>query len=162
MAVEARRTSFLCFLACCAVVSSLSENGMRFGGWITYWDFDRGCTVVRTPRSPLEEVLLFAVHLDPSGTPIFARQEIDHRRAVRDLRERGYRVWMSVVNEIQEEGGGKAPQRSGAHPSDSAGSVAASAACFEDGFTGVDIDYENLHAEDRDSFTTFIRDLAIE
>jgi spore germination protein YaaH len=143
---------------------------MRYAGWVTYWDFDRGIAAVTDPLSPLEEVYLFSVHLDPTGRPTFADPDIDYPQAVAELRARGLRVWMTVVNDVVESIPAQRwlkdpavigrmledPDRQRAHRAQLLRLAS------ETGFSGVDIDYENLRPEDRSSFVSFVRDLARE
>lgn len=140
------------------------------GGWVTYWDFDRGVASVTDPRSPLEDVYFFAVHLDSNARPRWASSEIDFPRAVRELRFQGFDVWMTVVNDIESV------NRQSRRLKDPAvvHRILADRAlrkehrqhlvrmALEGGFSGIDIDYENLYVQDRDSFTSFIGELAEE
>jgi len=146
-----------------------TESGTpRFGAWLTYWEFNRGLERVRTAPGLFDDILFFVAALGRDGRPALARPELLTDPIVRELRSRGVRSWLTVVNDLLPEKGGRAILKD-AHTvhwilSDpSAGrthrhAIVELAARY--GFSGVDLDYENLKAQERDRFSLFVRELA--
>jgi len=141
---------------------------MRLGAWVTYWDYHKGIDSVRSAPSVLKDIYFFAAHLDSEGTPIFANKNIPFGQEASRIKESEAIPWLTVVNDVKPSEGGSVilkdpqiihhllsdPDRRRRHR----GEIVALAAAH--GFAGVDIDYENLWAADRDHFTLFIRELA--
>lgn len=146
-----------------------APGAMRYGAWITYWDFERGLEAAADPAAPLDEVFLFAAHLDPEGRPFLAEPG-HHAAAVRALRAQGRRVWLTVVNDVA----GPAPGQRTLKDAAVVGALLADPArqrthrrqlrelALSLGATGLDVDYENLDPADRDLFTGFAEALAAE
>lgn len=158
---------FACLLpsACGAILAG--SGTLRLGAWITYWDFDRGRERIAVAPS-LDEVFFFVVDLGTDGRPALARPELTQGDVIQELRSRGASTWMTVVND-RRQGKGKPPilkdaelvHRMLADPEERAAHRRAIVElATRQGFSGVDIDYENLLAEDRDRFTVFVRELS--
>lgn len=153
------------FLAACAAGAPAP---MRLGAWVTYWDYNPGMASVQSAPSVLSDVYFFAVHLDPEGTPVFADTKIAYEQEASRLKGKKTLPWMTVVNDVKPAAGGAVtlkdpqlihhllsdPDRRQHHRE----AIVALAA--NHGFAGVDVDYENLWAADRDLFSTFIGELA--
>lgn len=156
---------FLLLLPACATSGA---KPMRLGAWVTYWDYKPGMASVQSAPSVLSDVYFFAVHLDPEGNPVFADPKIAYAQEAGRLKERRTLSWMTVVNDVRPPAGGAValkdaqlvhhllsdPGRRRLHRE----AIVALAA--DHGFGGVDVDYENLWAADRDLFSTFIGELA--
>jgi spore germination protein YaaH len=163
--------AFLALAACLltsACGASLAGTGsLRLGAWVTYWDFDRGRERLAS-ATWLDDVFFFVVDLGPDGRPARARPALAESDVLRDLRSRGATTWMTVVNDRRQDGGRPSVLKDAelVHRllADPAQRAAHRRAIVElaaaQGFSGVDIDYENLNPEDRERFTAFIRELA--
>jgi hypothetical protein len=86
-------------LLCAQDGLSGSSQRLRYAGWVTYWDFDRGIAAVTDPLSPLEGVYLFSVHLDPRGRPTFTDPDID----CENLRPEDRSSFVSFVGDLAKE-----------------------------------------------------------
>lgn len=135
----------------------------RLGAWFTYWDLAAGVASAARHPNLLSDRFLFVIQLDDSGRPIPANPAL----ALKPAAQPAGGAWMTVVNDVRDADGHVTrkdaavvhalladPKRRAEH----AGRIAALARKL--GFTGVDIDYENLRPEDRDRFSIFIRELA--
>lgn len=152
-------------LAACA---SGGPKPARLGAWVTYWDYNRGIDSVRSAPSLLNDIYFFAAHLDSEGAPVFANKNIPFNLEAGRVKEGNALPWLTVVNDVKPSAGGAVilkdpqvihdllsdPDRRRRHRSE----IVRLAATH--GFAGVDIDYENLRAVDRDLFSLFIRELA--
>jgi spore germination protein YaaH len=143
---------------------------IRLGGWLTYWDLDRGLERLATPGGrSVRDVFLFSAALGPDGRVILLDPESRMESVVSKIAGGGSRVWLTVVNDVHPEVPGAAAILKDAaivHRilSDRA-RMAAHQRELRDlarriGASGIDIDYENLDAEDRDRFTAFIASLS--
>jgi spore germination protein YaaH len=138
----------------------------RIGGWVTYWDLDRGLRVLDETPGAVSEVFLFLAHLDERGNPVLASMKTGSKSVMRRLADARVSVWLTVVNDRVLEGGKilkdpdvvhevlSSPKRRKHHRD----RIAALARQL--GVAGVDIDYENLVEEDRGVFEEFVRELA--
>lgn len=149
------------FLAGCATGA---PKPMRLGAWVTYWDYHKGIDSVQSAPSVLSDVYFFAVHLDSEGTPTFANKNILFDREADRIKESKAFPWLTVVNDVTPSAGGPVllkdpqiihhllgdPDRRQQHRSE----IVKLAAMH--GFSGVDIDYENLWAEKMRDTSLFI------
>ena len=160
----------LALLMAASVVRPSPRPSFRLGAWLTYWDLERGLARLATPSGrEIRDVYLFSAALAPDGRVILLADEDSTASLVSELEERGSRVWLTLVNDVH-------PAESGARPTlkDSAlvhrllsdPDLAANhrreivALAQKLGVSGVDVDYENLDAGDRDRFTSFIASLS--
>ncbi|HET7293277.1 MAG TPA: glycosyl hydrolase family 18 protein [Vicinamibacteria bacterium] len=161
-----RRTGALPILLCVSLAAALPADAGRAGAWLTYWDFDRGQQRLASAPSLFDDVFFFAFELGPDGRPAVARASLPLKAAVSAVRGRGARAWMTVVNDTRSADG-KATLKDAAAIqrmlADAEERAAHRHALVElaalHGFSGVDVDYENLLVEDRDRFSDFIREL---
>ncbi|MBI3608981.1 MAG: hypothetical protein HY207_13555 [Nitrospirae bacterium] len=142
-------------------------NGpLRFGGWVTYWDFAQGLARVNEEPSPLRDIYVFAMQLDPQGQPVFAHPMLADSEALRRIKSDTAR-WMTVVNDVKTAEGTillkdprvvhqilSDPERRREHRRQLL------SLAMKGGFSGIDLDYENLWIADRPALTTFMRELA--
>jgi spore germination protein YaaH len=140
------------------------------GGWVVPWDFDAGMQSVARSHGLIDEVLLFAARFDPAGQVVLDQRKAHWPEAVRDAHAAGARVWLTVVNDVVKEGAPASslkdsdlvhdllatPERSAAHRAEIV------KLATQLGVDGVDLDYENLPAGERDRFSSFVRTLADE
>ena len=143
-------------------------GSLRLGAWVTYWDYDRGMQRLATAPSLFDDVFFFSVELGSDGRPTLAQATLGQDGAPRDLKARGIRSWMTVVNDVRQAKGRTAllkdadlVHRMLADPGERAAhrrAIVDLAALH--GFAGVDLDYENLRVEDRDRYSSFVRELA--
>jgi spore germination protein YaaH len=148
------------------VAGPARATGLRLGAWLTYWDFDRGQQRLASAPTLFDDVFFFHFELGSDGRPTAARPALSLGPAVAALRARGANAWMTIVNDTRDAAG-KVNLKDAAAMQRMLGDPAARAAhrtaivelAVQHGFSGVDIDYENLQVQDRDAFTTFIREL---
>jgi len=144
---------------------------IRAGGWITYWDFQRGMDVIHHKPALMDDVFFFAVHLDSDGMPILvADPPHNYQEAVEQVKAQKSAAWMTVVNDLQQSGTSgfilKDSQRLHTifYQADKRRThrerIVELATRYR--FSGVDIDYENLPVADREIFTVFINELAFD
>jgi spore germination protein YaaH len=145
----------------------LAVTVLALGGWIVPWQHDAGVASLAGARGALSDVFLFAARLDGDGFPVLDERGDGWKETADRARAAGATVWLTIVN---DRVGGTAPpalkdsevvhfvladRETGArHRS---GIVALAKRL---GVDGVDVDYENLPASDRDGFTAFARELA--
>lgn len=153
-------------LAGLLLLSCSSPGPLRVGGWVTYWDFEPGMEWVDRQPQALRDVLFFIAHLDADGRPTLVNPDLPIEPAIARVNAVGARPWLTIVNDVPSDQGVtlKDPQvvhdllvnadRRAAHRA----AIIALAVRYR--MAGVDIDYENLWARDRASFTTFVRELA--
>ncbi|MFY9269251.1 MAG: glycosyl hydrolase family 18 protein [Candidatus Manganitrophaceae bacterium] len=162
-----RKAALLLILLFILSCTAAASGPIRFGAWVTYWDYPQGIDSVRRLSPSLEDVYFFVVHLDPEGKPVFVNPLIDYGAESDEIKRRRGVPWMTVVNDVKPPGGTVAlkdpqvshhllsdPDRQRRHREEIV------ALAMKHRFAGVDIDYENLRAADRDLFTVFIRELA--
>ena len=153
-----------------ASATAAPKTSVRLGAWLTYWDLERGLTRLATPSGRgIQDVYLFSAALAPDGRVILLVDEDSTASLVADLEKQGTRVWLTLVNDVHpEETGARATLKDSAlvHRLLSDPELAANhrreilALARKLGVSGVDIDYENLDAGDRDHFTSFIGSLS--
>ena len=145
-------------------------SGFEVGGWLTYWDMERGLGRIEAVGSgALEDVFLFSAALSPSGDVVLVDEAPVVRRAIETLRGHGRRVWLTIVNDVHPaDPDAKRTLKDGelVHEilSDSSRLVMHRESILELArqlaVDGIDIDYENLQSSDRELFTHFIALLA--
>jgi spore germination protein YaaH len=151
--------------------SGLGPPGLDLGAWITYWDLDRGLARLKAPAGKaVRDVFLFSAALDTDGRVILVDGEDKTASLVSEMKARGSRVWLTVVNDVHPKSGG--PGRPVLKDSAVVRRILtdpALAAAHRDEMlalarrlrvSGIDIDYENLSAADREPFTDFIASLS--
>ncbi len=152
--------------AACILAGSAEAAGPRLGAWVTYWDFDKGQQRLAGVPGVFDDVFFFNFDLGTDGRPTPARPTLPLGPAVAGQRARGASAWMTVVNDTRDASG-KVSLKNAAVVQRMLGDPEARAAhrraiveqAVLHGFSGVDIDYENLLVEDRDAYTNFIREL---
>ncbi len=150
------------------LLSCTTPGPLRVGGWITYWDFGPGMALVDRQPDALRDVLFFIAHLDAEGRPILADADLPVEPAVARVTAAGGRPWLTIVNDVASDHGValKDPQVVhdvlGSEDRRAAHRAAIMELALRYRMSGVDIDYENLWARDRNVFTTFVRELAVD
>ncbi len=153
-----------------SIAALASGEASGLGGWIVPWDFEAGLQSVTRSGGLVDEVFLFAARFDSSGSIVLDERKARWADAVRDAHAAGARVFLTIVNDVVKEGSSPpvlkdsdlvraflaSPERSAAHRAD----IVSLAARL--GVDGVDLDYENLPAGERDRFSSFVRALADE
>ena len=131
--------------------------------YVPYWDQRRGFASVRRNLDLIDEVSPFWYSLDRRGRVVLADDEnttID-KATVRFLQRRGIRVLPTVTS---LRNGDWAPELVSGMLADPAAVDrhvrALSALTVDEGYDGIDLDYEDLRAADREPFTAFLRRLA--
>lgn len=159
-----------------ALLAGVSVNrpsvgpSFRMGAWLTYWDLERGLARLATPSGrDIRDVYLFSAALAPDGRVILLDDEDSTASLVSELEGRGSRVWLTLVNDVHPAETDARPtlkdpavvHRVLSDPGLAAGHQSEILALARKlGVSGVDIDYENLDAGDRDLFTSFIASLS--
>lgn len=144
-----------------------TERRLRVGAWLAYWKYEEGIRAATFNAGTLDDIFFFVAHLGSDGRPRLALSRPGLPRDVARLSGNA-RAWLTVVNDVEGGGGERArlkdpeivheildsPTRRAEHRRQIV------ALARENGFAGVDIDYENLWARDRAAFTRFIQELA--
>lgn len=129
-----------------------------------YWNIDHGTSAVLANRHAVTEVSPWMYGLNAAGqidTQYPASQSAAVAADIHRLRAAGLRIVPSIANIT----GGNWSYQPVAHvlhsPAAMKQHIAAIVALVDShGYAGIDIDYENLHATDRQAFTTFVTRLA--
>jgi spore germination protein len=129
-----------------------------------YWNFQHGTAAVLAHRGDVTEVSPWMYGLAADGqidTQYPAGQAAAVARDIERLGAAGLRVVPSIANITDGKWAYQPVGRMLHSPALMARQVAAIVALVQrHDYAGVDIDYENLHAGDRQAFSTFVRDLA--
>ena len=157
---------FFTLLNGCA--STAKSEDMAFGGWVTYWDFERGMSSLQKADTLLQDVYFFVAALDSQGTPFWVKEDLPFSVEIARIRTLGGVPWMTVVNDVHAGTEGSYVLKDSEvvhallenHEKRKKHRQEIVRLAVEKGFLGVDIDYENLLAEDRDLFTLFIQELS--
>ena len=157
----------LCVLA--AYPALAADRGVPLGGWVVPWQYDAGMASVSGANGALRDVFFFVGHLDDAGHPVLDKRSDGWGAAVARVRDGGARAWLTMVNDRVTSTGTAVlkdadivhrlladPQLRAAHRAE----IVALAKGLNVG--GVDVDYENLPASEREAFTTFARELAVD
>jgi len=143
------------------------KRPVRFGAWVTYWDFAAGVEAVIQNPSVFKDVYFFSTVLAPDGKPIMYNPDLPYASVVATLKGEGIRTWLTVVNDVVK------PNRRNSKLKDpdlihsilqddkrrALHRQALIRLTLQYGFDGIDVDYENLHAKDKEIYTQFIREL---
>lgn len=131
-------------------------------GYIPYWDQDRGFDVVQRNPTLFDEISPVWYSLDRSGQVVLADDEnttVDPDM-VDDLQDRGIRVVPTLTNLRNGEWNPEIVQAMLHRPETMRTHVREIVDLVVDqGYDGIDIDYETLNAADREPYTTFLETL---
>ena len=151
--------------ACHPCLASERPTTPRFGSWLVYWDMERGLRAL-AGNAPLDHVSVFAYQFSADNTLVPASQSVVETLAI--LRqwpqERRPKVLVTVVNDRVTEGRTALKDADCVH--EVLADTAARARHVEQLLAavgeadGLELDYENLHAQDRDAFSALVRELA--
>lgn len=156
-------------LACHRAAAPLPGPPLEVGGWAPYWDLPAALASLPGPALRPSDVFLFAGQLAPGGEPVLARPRDDYRGAVEAVRRSGASAWLTIVNDVVDAAG-RATLKDPAVVHDVLADAPRRARHREQiirlarelGVSGVDLDYENLQGVDRDRFSAFVADLAVD
>jgi spore germination protein YaaH len=151
-----------------AVACAAAEPSLQLGAWITYWDFDRGVQRLASAPGLFDDVFYFVADLDPQGRPALARPELAQQLPAALSGRPGSRHWLTVVNDTRPAKGASPTLKDARAVQQLLGDAELRArhrrAIVElaslHGFSGVDVDYENLFVEDKQRFSGFVKELA--
>ncbi len=140
---------------------------LAVGGWIVPWEHDAGVAAVERAGGGIADVFLFAARLDADGHPVLDGSTEDWASTIRRVHDRGARAWLTVVNDRVGPGTlatlkdaeivHRLIAEADARAAHSQEIIALARSLSVD---GLDLDYENLPATERDAFTAFVRKLA--
>jgi spore germination protein YaaH len=148
---------------------SSASRPLRLGAWIAYWDMERGLARLDGPAGQsVRDVYLFSAALDPDGRVILLDDLDSTTSLVTRMEERGSRVWLTVVNDVHPRDARPAVLKDAAVVHRILADPALAARHRDDilslarrlGVSGIDLDYENLEASDRDLFTDLVASLS--
>jgi spore germination protein len=146
-----------------ATRSREAERQATVIAYVPYWDQQRGFASLRRNLDLVDEVSPFWYSLDRRGRVVLADDEhttVD-RSTVRFLQRRGIRVLPTVTN---LRNGDWAPELVSGMLHDPAAVDrhvrALTALAVDEGYDGIDLDYEDLRAADREAYSAFLRRLA--
>lgn len=146
-----------------------ADSPITFGGWVTYWDFQRGMETARQGNGIYRDIFLFSTQLDVDGTPFVRNKKAnDYRSAIDQLQTAGIQTWMTFVNDVKSRGDNfsilKDPQIVHKILKDKTLRLKHRREIIDMALkyrvSGVDIDYENLLPEDRVHYSRFISELS--
>lgn len=149
-------------------ILAAASASLALGGWLTYWDLEAGLRRMETAPGTYADVFLFAGRLDREGRPELSGAEIDWPATVERVRAAGARPWLTLVNDRAGAPGEPPALKDAAI----VGTILHDASLRRDHRTrivalarrltvvGVDLDYENLPASEREPYTAFVRELA--
>lgn len=141
------------------------------GGWVTYWDYANGVKSIN-PTSPVfNDILFFIAHLDEQGRVVIHRSvnAPDLDLYVKRVNAHGKRSWLTVVNDVVDSRSGETVLKDSATVERIIETAVSRQNHIQElistakahGFSGIDIDYENLQYNLRDSFSEFARELSV-
>jgi len=159
------------FLACMALIAGCAgpvPGPRSVGAWLVYWDLDRGLQELSRHGELFDKVSLFAYELDGAGMPVAAPGTADARpRFFQIARRAGISPWATVVNDVRLAGGSvrlKDATTLAAVLRDPAGVTAHARGLAQrvadDGFAGLDLDYERLPSALESAFRDLVSALA--
>ncbi|MBI3774005.1 MAG: hypothetical protein HY273_00355 [Gammaproteobacteria bacterium] len=156
--------------AACIAIRQATPPQPWVGAWLTPWDFANGAAALERDLDVYTDVYYFWAQLTPAGAPVFGEATADSAGLLTRLHQRKVRTWLTVVNDVIQSGGNAQQLKDAAIISRMLNDAQARQAHRAQivrmtqvhGFDGVDIDYENLFAADREPFTRFIGELADE
>lgn len=132
--------------------------------WVVYWNPEESLRGLEEHGSLLDEVAIFAYHFSDAGELIPATPRVPEM--VRWAKARAtLRVLVTVVNDVVAASGAKI-LKDAQRVHDVLASPEAMVAHLEQLLTiaatadGIELDYENLMQEDREGFSTLVRELA--
>ena len=136
------------------------------GAWIPSWAFAKGVDSARASKGTLTDGFLFALHLDDAGMPALACPDQALVNAGSQLRQLGTRTWLTVVNDrVDAHGTEVMKDPLIVHQIVTSDALrkphiaALVRLCQTYHCIGLDLDYENLNAVDRDAFSQFVTEL---
>lgn len=149
------------------IASPFVQRQVRYGAWVTYWDFAAGMEAVTRNPSIFKDVYFFSTVLAPDGKPILYNPQLPYTTAVANLKAEGICTWLTVVNDVvqptRRDSKLKDPdlihsifdnsKRRALHRQDLV------RLALQYGFDGLDVNYENLHVKDKAGYVQFIKEL---
>jgi hypothetical protein len=149
----------------CSVLDGDRSVPPKVIGYVPYWDQERGFATVRQHLALFDEISPVWYSLDTAGRVILSDPEntVVDRPTVRFLQDNGIKV-IPTITDLRDGDWDPAavssmlrdPARRRAHVQRIAQLVATEA------YDGIDIDYEDLQATDRTTYSAFLRELADE
>ncbi len=162
--------SCLALFSCASTTAHREWHELSFGAWITYWDFSAGMKSVEASHAVFDDVFFFVAQLDSGGNPVLHRSVTD--ASLRDASSRisalGKRAWLTVVNDVAAAEANTITLKDAGVVNQILHDEEARRAHIDKliqltrdyAFSGLDIDYENLPASERDAFSVFAEELA--
>ncbi|MCC6221410.1 MAG: hypothetical protein IT291_09245 [Deltaproteobacteria bacterium] len=151
----------------CGVSGKAPARSTEFGAWITYWGAERAMPVFNLEPAVFGEALFFYGQLDALGQVAVVEEAALPRELLGRYPQTISATWFTVVNDVRLSNGKfslKDPNvvheilSSESLSSEHRQGIVDIARHY--GFSGIDIDYENLWVEDRELFSNFIDLLA--
>jgi hypothetical protein len=142
----------------------------QVGAWVVYWSGESGLAELETHGRLFHQVSLFAYELDGQGSPAYPPGLASLvPRFLALARQQGFQPWVTVVNDVRLGNGtvklkdveilkqllGDVHKRQ-AHARELAARVK------NDGFAGLNLDYEGLRETEREIFIAFLESLVRE
>jgi len=148
-----------------ACPASDRRNSPRLGSWLVYWNMEQGLRALAS-NAPLDHVSVFAYQFNADNTLVPASQSVVETLEI--LRQwpsnRRPQVLVTVVND--RVAGGRTTLKDPACVHDVLADAAARTKHVDellevaDAAQGLELDYENVRAADREAFSALIRELA--
>ncbi len=133
-------------------------------GWLVYWDKDRGLQSIQNNSNAFTEISLWAYTIDNNGNVILdpaGGASITDDTTLNTLRSIGKRVTPAVHNLVGGDWNGVIMHDILTDATKSSNLRSSIISLINSkGYDGVDIDFENLQAGDRDLYSEFIKNLS--
>lgn len=136
-------------------------------GYVAYWDQERGISTVKNNLSVFTDISIRWYTLDKNGEIVSYKDSNNNpyidRSFINFLKSKDIRVTISIENFVNNVWDGNVTNKIFNNIDIRKKHIENIVTLLvNEGYDGVDIDYENLFVSDRDAFSTFIEELAIE
>lgn len=142
-----------------------TSGTLKMTGWLVYWD-GSGSLAAFAKRAPLMDQVMAEAYVvteagDAVRRPLPTAEQ--RRETLRIAKEHNVKVFAMVSNYLTEKGGFVAePVQAFLRTPDTrrAHAEALAKLAKEDGYHGIDLDYESLKEADRETFSAFVEEMA--
>ncbi len=160
----------LFLITSCSTSTDVSTKRLSLGAWVVYWDGNRGMDELEKNSGLFSKVSLFAYEMGPNGSPRHAPKTKDLiPRFIALAKQQSFSPWVTIVNDTRIADDKvllKDLELTRKLCSDSAlirsHVVEIADMVQRDGFSGLDLDYERLEAEDQENFRLLVKEFSNE
>ena len=139
-----------------AAPASAANLSRSVSAWLPFWDHSRSMAIIKDNPGIFDEISLFWYDLGPFGelVPLWNSED---RSIISNLQSQGIKIYPTISNEFNGPLVSNLvnnPLAREVHITNIVNKV------ITMGYDGIDIDYENLAAKDKDGFSAFVTELA--